>query len=124
MATAWVVRAGRNGERDSWALLNNCTGGGWQEVPDLGPYDSRAAIADLVAATYPQPSWANYTGQLWALRGRMQPGDLMVMPLKAQQQIAIGRVTGPYEYRSSDQDPNKRHVLPVEWIRTDVPRTA
>lgn len=124
MVAAWVVRAGRYGERDAWALSAGCTGGGWQEMPNLAPLGSRAAIGEVVASTYPEPAWSNYTGQLWALRGRIEPGDLMVMPLKSTQQIALGRVTGPYEYRDFEEDLNKRHVLPVEWIRTDLPRTA
>lgn len=124
VATAWVVRAGRNGERDAWALGNGCSGGGWQEMPDLQPLSSREAVGEVVAATYAEPARANYTGQLWALRGRIQPGDLMVMPLKSTQQIALGRVTGGYEYRDGESDPNKRHVVPVEWLCTDLPRTA
>jgi restriction system protein len=127
MTQAWVIRSGRHGERDTWALQNGCSGGGWQEVPDLTPYTTREQVAQVVAKTFagePDGKVANFTGQLWALRGRIQPGDLMVMPLKTTKQIALGRVTGGYEYRAHEDDPTRRHVVPVEWLQVDVPRTA
>ncbi len=95
MATAWVIRSGRYGERDSWALQHGCSGGGWAEVPDLTHATTRDRVAQIVVDTYPGSAAliANYTGQLWALRGRVQPGDLLVMPMKTTKQIAIGRGT-------------------------------
>ena len=122
----WIVRAGRHGERETWAIDAGFAGGGFGEVADLAGAESRDAVADLVRAGFPDESTglvANYTGQLWALRERIQVGDLVVMPMKTSGQIAIGRVTGAYAYRS-DTDPERRHVRPVEWLRTDVPRTA
>lgn len=96
-------------------------------MPDLTPCKSREAVVDVVTSTFqgePAGKIANFAGQLWALRGRIKPGDLMVMPLKTTKQIALGRVTGPYEYRSAEEDPNKRHVVPVDWERIDLPRSA
>ena len=66
---------------------------------------------------------ANWTGQLYALRCRIKPGDLMVLPLKTTSQIAFGRVTEGYRYLA-DNDPGKRHVIPVQWLRTDLPRSV
>lgn len=37
-------RSGRYGERDTWALQNGVTGGGWKEVPDLTGCTSREAV--------------------------------------------------------------------------------
>lgn len=127
MVTAWVIRSGKYGERDNWALRNNCSGGGWAEIPDLSKSTTREQVAQVVADTYPgssDPLIANYTGQLWALRGRIQPGDLLVMPMKTTKQIAMGRVSGGYEYLATEEDPNCRHVVRVNWERTDLSRTA
>lgn len=126
MATAWVIRSGRYGERDSWALQHGCSGGGWAEVPDLTNATTRDQVAQIVTDTYPGPDAliANYTGQLWALRGRVRSGDLLVMPMKTTKQIAIGRVTAGYEYLATEEDPNCRHVVRVDWQRRDLPRTA
>jgi hypothetical protein len=52
VAKAWVIRAGQYGERDQWALDNSVSGGGWQEYPDLTPYDTKEKIAKLVQTAY------------------------------------------------------------------------
>lgn len=126
MTQAWLIRAGRAGEREQWALRNGVSGGGFHEVGDLTPADTREAVHAAVAAGFqgakPQ-TVQTFAAQLWALRGRIAEGDWVVMPLKASPTLAIGRITGPYEYRD-DEDPSYRHVRPVEWIVTDVPRTA
>jgi restriction system protein len=46
------------------------------------------------------------------------------MPMKTTKQIAIGRVTGGYEYLATEEDPNCRHVVRVDWQRRDLARTA
>lgn len=127
MATAWVIRAGRFGERESWALDKGCSGGGWHELPDLASASSRDAVAEVVQSTFQGASdgrIANFTGQVWALRGRIKPGDLMVMPMKTTKQIALGRVTSGYTYQGDEAEPEKRHVVLVDWIRTDLPRAS
>ncbi|MET8204280.1 restriction endonuclease [Micromonospora taraxaci] len=127
MANAWVIRSGRHGERDQWALVNGFSGGGWREVPDLSPCASREDVAKVVEATWPGASVGkrhNFTGQLWALRSRIRPKDLLVMPLKTTKQIAFGRVTGGYHYRADEGEADRRHVVTVDWQRIDLPRAA
>lgn len=127
MVSAWVIRSGRHGERDSWALQSGFSGGGWGKVPDLTAYSTRDAVAEVTAETFKDSTdatVANFAGQLWALRGRIEPGDLMAMPMKTTKQIALGRVTSAYEYRAEDEDPTKRHVVAVDWQRPDLPRSA
>jgi restriction system protein len=127
MAKAWVIRAGRRGERDQWALRSGFSGGGWREVPDLTACTSREDIAEVVEATWPGASsgrHTNFTGQLWTLRSRISAGDLLVMPLKTTKRIAFGRVAGGYRYRAGEPEPDRRHVVAVDWQRTDLPRAA
>ena len=72
-------------------------------------------VASLVKAAYPDATdgkISNFTGQLWALRSRIAPGDLIVLPLKTTSQIAIGHSTGACRYRH-DADPARRHVIPL-----------
>ena len=45
------------------------------------------------------------------------------MPLKTSKKIAMGRVTSGYTFLQND-DADKRHVVKVNWERTDLPRTA
>ena len=124
-STAWVIRSGRYGEHDEWALENSCSGGGWREVPDLTSTGSREEIQRIVDEVYAQESdgaRTNAVSQLWALRGRIAVGDLLAMPMKTTREIAIGRVTRPYTYLA-ENEPAYRHVVGVEWIR-QVPRSA
>lgn len=123
---AWVIRAGRYGEREQWCLSESFAGGGWAEVPDLTAIASREELAGVVAEAYPEGApgmRANATGQLWRMRSEIKVGDLVAMPLKHSAQIALGTVTGGYEYLQ-EEDQNKRHVLTVHWRRADLPRTV
>jgi len=127
MSQAWVIRAGRTGERDSWALQNGFSGGGWKEFPDLTECQTKDQLAAVIASTIPGASAGkvnNFTGQMWALRSRINIGDLLVMPLKTTKQIALGLVTSGYLYRGDEPELDKRHVVRVDWKRVDLPRTA
>lgn len=124
--TAWMVRGGSAGERESWALENQVSGGGFREIGDLSSCHSRDAVLDLVRAALPDkplPANRNFAAQLWTLRGRIEVGDIVVMPLKTSKQIAIGRCSSGYRYMDND-DSGKRHSVGVTWQRVDVPRTA
>lgn len=127
MTTAWVLRTGRYGERDGWALERGLSGGGWTEVPDLSQCSTREDVAAVVENAFEgeaRGTRTNATGQLWAIRGRIKPGDLMVLPLKTTREIALGVVTSGYEYLAGEVDSSRRHVIHVEWKVTDLPRAA
>lgn len=97
--------------------------GKWTRGADLTHADSREAIRALAQEAEPGKSpnyYGNAAGQVLLFR-TLEPGDLVVLPRKNPQVVAIGRVTGPYEHRAGDAYPNS---VPVEWLRTDVPRTA
>ncbi len=114
------------GEREDRLIAHNLIGGGWDLLPTLQGVQTKDDLAALYASAYPdasKPTAANYVGQLWSLLDRMSDDDLVVMPLKTTGTIAVGQITGPYEYRS-DLGPDLTHVRPVAWTTTDVPRDA
>ena len=124
--TVWMIRAGRHGEREEFALESGLLGTGFGGVPDLTQTTEREQVKRLVRDAYPgakDGAVNNYAGQLWALRSRIKPGDLVALPLKKQPQIALGIVSRGYQYRV-DQDRDGRHWISVDSKRTDVPRTA
>lgn len=126
MAKAWVIRSGKFGERDHVALESGLSGGGWEETPDLTPFTTREQIAEVVEKLHPGAKKGKInaaTGQLWALRSRIEPGDLVVMPLKTTRQLALGRAKSGYKYLA-DNPSDMRHVVEVDWQRTDLPRNA
>lgn len=126
MAEFWTIRAGRSGERTEWALANNVIGGGWVDFPDLSPYkDDRDGLRALVDRTLGGSvnRVGNYTGQLWSMIHRIQPGAYMVLPIRSTSQVAIGEVTRGYHYVADEPDVSKRHQLGVRWLRTDISKT-
>lgn len=126
--TAWIVRAGLHGERESWCIENSVAGGGWPEIPDLSSAVSREIIAKVLAQSLPSDALpgtlSNYTGQLLAVRSLIKPGDLIVMPMKTTKRIAIGVCAGGYSYRSQEHDPSRRHSVQVDWRNTEISRAA
>ena len=122
----WTVKGGRQGERESRLLQHGLLGGGWELLPSLTEVTSREQLAKLYADAYPDvaiKTASNYVGQLWSLTHRMSEGELVVLPLKTTGTIAVGRITGPYQYRT-DFGADLTHVRPVRWEREDVPRDA
>ncbi|MEU4897597.1 CBS domain-containing protein [Streptomyces sp. NPDC044780] len=120
---AWVVRAGENGEREHTALEEGLLVVGWLGLGDLTDTVTRDDIKAAVAAAYPDEgpyTVGNWTGQLYRFVHEIQPGDLVVLPLKSLL-VAIGRVVGGYEYRSEVAD-GLRHVRQVEWLVKNVDR--
>src|SRR4051794_37641654 len=98
---AWLVRAGRHGEREQFAIDNHCAVVGWKELDDLSHVQSRDEMVATLRKTYPEFSdkkLTNHAAQLWAFTSRIAVGDLVVLPLKSTPALAIGNVTGPYAY--------------------------
>lgn len=125
-ATAWLIRAGKSGEREDFNIEHGLASLGWADVPDLRTISSRDELERIIRGGMPgarDKSILTQANQLWTLRSRVRVGDLVVLPLKTTSQIAFGIVTQPYWY-SDDPEPDWRHVVSVDWKRTDVPRTA
>lgn len=121
----WLVRAGAHGEQEQRALQQNVATIGWNDLPDLSTVKSRVQLKDLYEEVHPDAKKgrvANHVSQIWAFISRIKSGDLVVLPLKHQSAIAIGKVTGAYQYKT-DLGSDVLHVRPVKWVRTDIPRT-
>ena len=122
----WMVRAGRRGDQEQEALEGNLVTIHWNELPDLSTIQDRGTLATLYRKTYPNESPAQASGrvgQVWAFCNRIEPGHLVILPLHAQAAVAIGKVTGPYRYRTDLSD-DILHTLPVQWLRTDISLTS
>lgn len=121
----WMVRAGRHGEQEQKAIDNGFVTIGWNELPDLSDIRTKDELKKLYNKVYPgqkKMTIANEVGQIWRFLKEINIGDLGALPLKTQSAIAIGKVTGPYEYRKDFGD-IIRHIRKVNWIKVDIPRT-
>lgn len=123
---AWLVRAGSHGEYGDYALNHGVVVVGWEDLGDLSGISTREALQEKLEETYTDAGYrrlVNWAGQLWTFLHRIQPGDFVVLPLKSRPVLAVGRVTGGYAY-VPHAPAGARHRHPVEWLRTDVRRTA
>ncbi|MCA9417555.1 MAG: restriction endonuclease, partial [Candidatus Omnitrophica bacterium] len=121
---AWLVRGGKHGEQESVALENGLACIGFNDVPDLTKVSTKEAMRETIEETDPDACTArvsNSLGQLYAFAQGMEIGDLVAMPLKTQPQIALGIVTGLYQYRTDLGEIH--HTRRVDWKRNDAPRT-
>jgi len=122
----WLIRAGRHGEREDFALENGVAVIGWGDLQSLRAVKSRDELKDRLRDVYPNITKGrlnNHAGQIWAFRDTVEKGDYVVLPLKTRGTIAIGRVTGGYCYEAKNP-PDARHTRAVEWLKDDVPRSS
>jgi len=83
MTSAWMIRAGREGEREEQALREGLAIAGWQELDDITACTTRDELRAEIRETYFDASKAvvaNWTGQLWRFREVIAEGDFVVMP--------------------------------------------
>ena len=122
----WLARAGRTGEDEAVALELGLAIIGFNDIPDLTDVSDSKAVLDRVWQASPGETAnrnRNRASQLNAFRLRMQEGDIVALPLKTRPgRVALGRVTGPYRYRSIDGV--TRHTRPVKWMAPDLLRSA
>jgi len=123
--TVWGIHAGRTGDADKLFLDTNVIAVGWHQIGDLAKLSAtRDAFKEAVVAAYPHKkpgAIPNNAGQLFRFVYEMKVGDIVCYPCKADRSIHIGRITGPYFFRS-DLEPGYPNRRPVKWQKT-VSRT-
>ncbi|GAB4410092.1 MAG: restriction endonuclease [Anaerolineales bacterium] len=120
---AWMVRAGNNNELADLVYNKNAVAVGWAPMQDLSHLRTRNEFRQHYASCYPDhsPGRANVNAaQLHRLAREIQEGDYILTYLKANREMLIGLVDGPYEYRT-DLFPDYPHVRRVKWLKR-VPR--
>ena len=118
----WVVRAGKHGENETYAVEQEVILLAWDEIGDLSRFKSRDDLQQHVEQTYPDELIGTqriWTGELWAFKDRIQIDDWVAVPLKTRAALAVGRVAGAYKFVP---DAPAKHQRSVKWIRTDLPR--
>ena len=122
MTRLWIVRAGKQGDRELAAIEQGRLLPGFLEVGDLRRFSDRNAILGHLAQVMPdggRNQLRNFAAQLNQFAHTIQIGDLAVMPRKLTDGVAIGEVTGDYIFAA--EDPYK-HSRPVNWSQESVPR--
>jgi restriction system protein len=122
MTRLWIVRAGAVGERELDAIAQGLLQPGFNDVGDLASCKDRNSIFDRLQSTLKgagENQLRNYAAQLNQFVNVIANGDLIVLPRKLTTGVAIGKVTGPYQF---DPLGLSRHVRPVKWLKEAMPR--
>ncbi len=125
--TAWLIRAGREGERYDYNIEHRLAGIGFGHLLDLTTFSNRDELKDALRSHYRDAgdrTLANHAGQLWKIRTDVRVSDLVVMPHKTEPHAALGTVTREYAYVGDDPDSGWPHVVSVDWKRPELPLTA
>ena len=122
--TFWLVRADKHGEQEEGVLENNIVAIGWNDLPDLSKIENKEELKKLYVDLFgpnKKMHLANVVGQIWRFAKEINKGDLVALPLKRKSGIAIGEITGDYEFK--EIAPNIKHIRKVNCIKT-FPRSS
>src|SRR5688500_17477097 len=99
----FLVRAGADGEHEEQFFSTHRIYLPWDEVKaDLSFARTYDDIRRFMLCMYPdEPPHGNWAGQVFAFAVSMQPGDWVIVPRARGDTMAVGQITGPYEYTSS-----------------------
>ena len=120
----WLVRAGKDGEREDIAFKYGYVVLGWEELGPLDWVTNRSELQNLLRKHKPDAqdrAIQNWSGQIWAFLSQISEGDFVVTPLKSRPIVKVGRVIGGYEYVTLEGSP--AHVRPVEWLN-EIPKDS
>lgn len=120
MTRLWLVRLGKNGEREAAALEDNNLRIGFGLTEDISHLKDREGLIGKLAALFPNDKpnrHRNFAAQINQFINVAETGDLVVTPFKTTGTIGIGRLVGPYK-----AGPKGEALRPVQWLKLDLPR--
>lgn len=120
MTRLWLVRLGKNGEREAAALEDNNLRIGFDLTEDISHLKDREALIGKMAELFPNDKpnkHRNFAAQINQFINVAETGDLVVTPFKTTSTIGIGRLAGPYK-----AGPKGEALRPVQWLKIDLPR--
>lgn len=123
----WALRAGVDDAFHAAEIQRGLVGLGWRRVGDLSGANGEKAIRALVDRAYPdqQARTRKSTAvQLRAFRDLVAPGDVIVLHRERNQDIAVGEVTGDYQYLTPAGPGVPPHTRAVRWLAQGLPRRA
>ncbi len=112
--TIWKIAPGERGR-----LWEECRDAGvirvgWDEIGDLGQYQSDSELKQALDAHWPRSSGGSLTlaRRLLAFRD-LEAGDRIVANRGTDEVLATGTVSGSYRFEADHAE--YRHVVPVSW---------
>ena len=127
MSSVWIIRAGRDGDHQQFALDNDCVVIGFNWMGGKIDYSSlEDCKADCREKTKEKNNYrlAQKAGQPFHFANTIQQQDMVILPLKnSGRRSAIGEINGNYKYHDEAEE-GRKHRRPVKWLNKSVPNTA
>ena len=121
----WVIRAGRMGENEEFAIRNGVYSVGFSpecSVAEFADYESLRDYIHKQSDGWSLQQVASRASQLWHFANDMQIGEMIVLPRRRPRVIAVGKIVGDYLYDPDKFQAPLPHTRKVEWLVEDVPR--
>ena len=116
------MRAGARGEREVAAIDQGMLFPGFPRVGNLTDLDDRDQILGHLQDVMPNEGknrLRNFAAQLNQFVNKIKVGDIVVMPRKATNGVAIGEVEGSYQF---DEVSAFKHSRAIKWLEESLPR--
>ena len=100
----WIIRAGRMGENEEFALNEGVYGIGFvhkHSVADFPDYEAFRDYLHRQSEGLSLQQVASQASQLWHFANDMQIGEMIVLPRKRLKVVAIGKIAGDYVWKDS-----------------------
>src|SRR5687768_7951867 len=120
----WLVRAGKSGAHENYALENKVAVIGWADAGNLSDVATKPDLLVRLEQSFPEnkhKTLLNWQSQVWPFLREIKVGDIVAMPMKHRPTVAFGKVTGSYKY-VEDAPWDAKNQLPVDWNK-EIPRS-
>lgn len=121
----WLIRAGPHGEYEQRFIQDHRVYVTWDHLSlNLSKLKKRANLTEVLNKIYPDKkpkTIESWESQIWPFAKEIKKGDLVVLPLKSQRAIQIGKIVGEYQFDRRGPNPFF-HWRPVKWIAHAIPR--
>lgn len=111
--TVWVVRGGSRGEHEETFMSEGIAAIGFGMGKSVAHFASRESLREYAESRSAADS-------LWRFVHDIRGGDMVVLPRKSPRVVAVGQVSGDYEFRPSLEAP---HIRAVNWVAQEIPLT-
>jgi predicted Mrr-cat superfamily restriction endonuclease len=115
--SVWIIRQTLSAEEEARILERPYILLPFEGIPNLSaissPYQLRSILQTLAPDAPPESiGWEE--SRIWGQFTQLQPDDTVVVPLPYRRQVAIGQITGKYEYGVGDAGQDE-HKVPIMW---------
>jgi predicted Mrr-cat superfamily restriction endonuclease len=114
MTTTWLVRCGDGGRHIDDAINRGIITVDFGETTDATGLPVEEIAAQLEGAKT-KTATNRLAEMLFAFANEIEKGDVIISSDRARRQVAIGRVTGPYEWVEAEVIPDQHHTRLVDW---------